>query len=29
YYVENWSVTTDFIILLKTVRAVLKRDGAY
>ncbi|WP_375388525.1 sugar transferase [uncultured Amnibacterium sp.] len=29
YYVENWSVTTDFMILLKTVRAVLKRDGAY
>src|SRR5579875_440326 len=29
YYVENWSVTTDFVILLKTVRAVLKRDGAY
>jgi exopolysaccharide biosynthesis polyprenyl glycosylphosphotransferase len=29
YYVENWSVTTDFIILLKTVRAVLTRNGAY
>ncbi|MGN6743085.1 MAG: sugar transferase [Amnibacterium sp.] len=29
YYVENWSVTTDFVILLKTVRAVLRRDGAY
>jgi lipopolysaccharide/colanic/teichoic acid biosynthesis glycosyltransferase len=29
YYVENWSVTTDFMILLKTVRAVLARDGAY
>jgi exopolysaccharide biosynthesis polyprenyl glycosylphosphotransferase len=29
YYVENWSVTTDFMILAKTVRAVLKRDGAY
>lgn len=29
YYVENWSVTTDFVILLKTVRAVLERDGAY
>jgi lipopolysaccharide/colanic/teichoic acid biosynthesis glycosyltransferase len=29
YYVENWSVTTDFVILLKTVRAVLQRDGAY
>ncbi|WP_375400984.1 sugar transferase [uncultured Amnibacterium sp.] len=29
YYVENWSLTTDFIILAKTVRAVLQRDGAY
>lgn len=29
YYVENWSITTDFTILLKTVRAVLQRDGAY
>ncbi len=29
YYVENWSVTTDFVIMLKTVRAVLKKDGAY
>jgi exopolysaccharide biosynthesis polyprenyl glycosylphosphotransferase len=29
YYVENWSVTTDFVILLKTVRAVLGKDGAY
>ena len=29
YYVENWSVTSDFVILLKTVRAVFGRDGAY
>jgi exopolysaccharide biosynthesis polyprenyl glycosylphosphotransferase len=29
YYVENWSVTTDFMILLKTVKAVLRSDGAY
>ncbi|GAA2749603.1 sugar transferase [Amnibacterium kyonggiense] len=29
YYVENWSVTTDFMILLKTVKAVVARDGAY
>jgi exopolysaccharide biosynthesis polyprenyl glycosylphosphotransferase len=29
YYVENWSVTTDFMILLKTVRAVFGSDGAY
>jgi lipopolysaccharide/colanic/teichoic acid biosynthesis glycosyltransferase len=27
--VENWSITTDFMILAKTVRAVLQRDGAY
>lgn len=29
YYVENWSITTDFIILFKTVKAVLGKDGAY
>lgn len=29
YYVENWSLAGDVIILLKTVRAVLMRDGAY
>jgi exopolysaccharide biosynthesis polyprenyl glycosylphosphotransferase len=29
YYVENWSVTGDFMILLRTVRAVVRRDGAY
>ncbi len=29
YYVENWSITTDFMILLRTVRAVVGRDGAY
>ena len=29
YYVENWSITSDFMILVRTVRAVLKRDGAY
>ncbi|MCQ9163658.1 sugar transferase [Arthrobacter sp. STN4] len=29
YYVENWSMTADFVILFKTLRAVLKRDGAY
>ena len=29
YYVENWSLAGDIIILLKTVRAVLMRDGAY
>jgi exopolysaccharide biosynthesis polyprenyl glycosylphosphotransferase len=28
YYVDNWSVVTDLVILLKTVPAVLRRDGA-
>jgi exopolysaccharide biosynthesis polyprenyl glycosylphosphotransferase len=29
YYVENWSVTSDLVILLRTARAVLRHDGAY
>ncbi|WP_246535191.1 sugar transferase [Rathayibacter toxicus] len=29
YYVENWSMTGDVIILFKTARAVLAREGAY
>ena len=29
YYVDNWSLTSDFVILLKTVRAVLFGAGAY
>jgi lipopolysaccharide/colanic/teichoic acid biosynthesis glycosyltransferase len=29
YYVENWTLTGDLVILLRTVRAVLHRDGAY
>jgi exopolysaccharide biosynthesis polyprenyl glycosylphosphotransferase len=29
YYVENWSITGDLVILLKTVRAVIGRTGAY
>jgi len=28
YYVENWSVTSDLVILLRTARAVLSHDGA-
>ncbi len=28
YYVDNWSVVTDLVILAKTVPAVLKRKGA-
>lgn len=29
YYVENWSLAGDIVILLRTVRAVLHRTGAY
>lgn len=29
YYVENWSLSGDLVILFKTVGAVLARDGAY
>ncbi|WP_332602802.1 sugar transferase [Arthrobacter sp. S2(2024)] len=29
YYVENWSLAGDLIILLRTARAVLGGDGAY
>ncbi len=29
YYVENWSITGDLMILWRTARAVLGRDGAY
>ena len=29
YYVENWSLTSDLVILWKTVKAVLSSSGAY
>lgn len=29
WYVRNWSVWQDIILLLKTVRVVFKKDGAY
>lgn len=29
YYVENWSVAGDLLIMMKTVRAVLAKEGAY
>jgi len=29
YYVENWSVTSDLVILLRTAKAVIAHDGAY
>lgn len=28
YYVDNWSLVSDLVILVKTLPAVLKRDGA-
>lgn len=29
YYVENWSLAGDLVILLRTVRAVFRGTGAY
>jgi exopolysaccharide biosynthesis polyprenyl glycosylphosphotransferase len=29
YYVENWSITGDLLILVRTLRAVFRRVGAY
>ncbi len=29
WYVRNWSLWYDFVVLVKTVRVVLKQDGAY
>ena len=29
YYVENWSITTDVLILLRTLKVVVASDGAY
>jgi exopolysaccharide biosynthesis polyprenyl glycosylphosphotransferase len=29
YYVDNWSMTADLVIMAKTVRAVLGKTGAY
>ena len=29
FYVENWTMTGDLVILFKTVRAVVGSDGAY
>jgi len=28
WYVRNWSLWTDFVILIKTIKVVLKREGA-
>lgn len=29
YYVENWSLAGDFMLVWRTLKAVLRRDGAY
>jgi len=29
WYVKNWSLFNDIVILLKTVRVILRKDGAY
>jgi undecaprenyl-phosphate galactose phosphotransferase len=29
WYVKNWSLWTDVVILFKTIKVVLRRDGAY
>jgi lipopolysaccharide/colanic/teichoic acid biosynthesis glycosyltransferase len=29
YYVENWSLAGDFVLVWRTVKAVLRKDGAY
>jgi lipopolysaccharide/colanic/teichoic acid biosynthesis glycosyltransferase len=29
FYVENWSLTLDLYILLRTIGAVMRRQGAY
>jgi lipopolysaccharide/colanic/teichoic acid biosynthesis glycosyltransferase len=29
YYAENWSLAMDTMIILRTIPAVLKREGAY
>jgi lipopolysaccharide/colanic/teichoic acid biosynthesis glycosyltransferase len=29
FYVENWSLIQDLLIVWRTIGAVLKKDGAY
>ena len=29
YYINNWSLGLDLLILLRTIPAVISRDGAY
>jgi lipopolysaccharide/colanic/teichoic acid biosynthesis glycosyltransferase len=29
YYVENWSLTGDLMLIWRTIRVVLRGDGAY
>jgi len=28
WYVKNWNLWLDIVILIKTIRAVIKREGA-
>ena len=29
YYIDNWSVGLDINLIIRTIPAVLRRDGAY
>ena len=29
YYIENWSLSFDIKIILKTIGAVVRKEGAY
>jgi lipopolysaccharide/colanic/teichoic acid biosynthesis glycosyltransferase len=29
YYVENWSLTVDFVLMWRTVKVILRPEGAY
>ncbi|MCU1429781.1 MAG: Bacterial sugar transferase, partial [Actinomycetia bacterium] len=29
YYVDNWSLITDLMIILRTIPVLLRRNGAY
>ena len=29
FYVENWSLASDLLIMLKTLKAVMSREAAY
>jgi undecaprenyl-phosphate galactose phosphotransferase len=29
YYYRNWSVWLDIVIIIKTIKSVIRKDGAY